>query len=142
MIPPFSHMGRCMVYSYVFVFGNWFISKATTIPIVVSIIRSIAKARGLSSFPCVAVIQRKTTHIRNVPFSCFINTEKLIIGISKNEKNKYLSKSLGMRYIFFSKDKITIPKIPPITVAISRVKAALRLSFKLCCMHNIAAIAA
>ncbi len=66
--------------------GNWFIIKAITMPIVVSKIRATSKDNGLSSFPCVTVIHRKTTHMRNVPFSRFIKTEKLMMRIRSTDK--------------------------------------------------------
>jgi hypothetical protein len=91
--------------------GNWFIIKAITIPIVVSKIRATPKDKGLSSFPCVTVMHKKTTHMRNVPFSRFIKTEKLMMGIRSTDKNKYHSTSYGMHQTFLSISRTSIPHI-------------------------------
>ena len=60
-------------------------TKAVIMPIVVSKIRFRAKLTGLASACWVTVTHRKTTHIKNVPFSCPIQTENLIIGISRSD---------------------------------------------------------
>ena len=69
-------------------------------PIVVSKIRAAPNDKGLSSFPCVTVMHRKKTHMRNVPFSRFIKTEKLMMGIRSTDKNKYRSTSYGIHQTF------------------------------------------
>ena len=61
------------------------------------------KAGGrLSSLPCVTVTQRNTTHIRNVPFSCFISTEKLISGISRIETVTFWQNTRSKAYMKIS----------------------------------------
>ena len=81
---------------------NRFITNAITIPTVVSIILAIPKAKGFPSFPCVTVMQRKTTHIRKVPFSCFIRTDKLIMGISKTDNKRHRNTSYVTLSAFFN----------------------------------------
>ena len=129
-------------FTFCSVAGIWLISKAIMIPTVVSAILLRPKVRGLSSVPCVTVIQRNTTHIKNVPFSCFMSTEKLISGISRIDKHKYLNISQGIKYMFFSMSRTDIPHSPPMMVAISRFNASRKLSFGVRWMHRIAAIAA
>lgn len=122
--------------------GNWFIIKAITMPIVVSKIRAAPNDKGLSSFPCVTVMHRKTTHMRNVPFSRFIKTEKLMIGIRSTDKNRYRIASYGIHQIFLSNSRTSIPHIPPITVAISLLNASRKLSLEVRWTHSTAAMAA
>lgn len=109
---------------------NRFIIKAIIMPIVVSRIRAMPKDKGLSSFPCVTVMHRKTTHMRNVPFSRFIKTEKLMMGIRSTDKNRYRSTSHGLHQKYLSNSSTIIPHIPPIIVATSLLNASRKPSFR------------
>ena len=50
-----------------------------------------------------------------------MSTEKLISGISRIDKHKYLNTSHEIKYMFFSMSRTAIPHTPPMMVAISRL---------------------